>query len=651
MTPAVELRNASKSFGPVHALHDVSLTVRKGEFLSLLGPSGCGKSTTLNLIGGFEDTTSGEVLIDGQPVTGTPPYLRPVNTVFQSYALFPHMSVAENVEFGLRMKGTPKPERKRAVADMLHMVSLDGFADRRPAQLSGGQRQRVALARALVNHPAVLLLDEPLGALDLKLRKQMQTELTRLQRQVGITFVYVTHDQEEAMAMSDRIAVMDRGHLLQLGTPAEILDDPQSAFVMEFFGSANVFPTRVTTIADGLARTETGIGRAIGRFSPGDPGSTSCPPRKASPSPPPALAGGGRGEGGCGPEHPPGRAPRHHPAHRPHGFRHPLRHPPRRRPRRARLSPARQRRTTARRGTIRIRFLGQRGCPRLSRQLNARGTITMRLHSTRRQLLLGAAALAAVPRQAAAAGQVNWLAWGGHVEPQGIKSFFDATGIRVNHIGMSGNAETFAKLKLSGTGQYDLFEADGLWPQRYYQEGMIEALDLDAIPNVKANMYPEFKKIPGLMADGKMLMAPWGWNPTVLVYNKSKVSNPPASYEALLDPKYKGHVSFSDQHEFMWPVAALLLGFENPFGMNKQQLAKATEILIKVKRNAPQYLQGLERAASSLCRGNSLAWPVLARPRPDHPIIRRPADGLERAQGRLLRLDRRRHAGEGLAQP
>ena len=216
----------------------------------------------------------------------------------------------------------------------------------------------------------------------------------------------------------------------------------------------------------------------------------------------------------------------------------------------------------------------------------------MRLHPTRRHLLLGAAALAAAPRPAAAAGQVNWLAWGGHVEPQGIKTFFDASGIRVNHIGMSGNAETFAKLKLSGTGQYDLFEADGLWPQRYYQEGMIEAIDLDSIPNVKANVYPEFKKIPGLMADGKMLMVPWGWNPTVLVYNKSKVGTPPASYEALLDPKYKGHVSFSDQHEFMWPVAALLLGCENPFGMNKAQLAKAAEILIKVKRNAPNISKG-----------------------------------------------------------
>jgi spermidine/putrescine transport system ATP-binding protein len=212
--PAVELRAVGKAFGQVMALRDVSLAIRKGEFLSLLGPSGCGKSTTLNLIGGFEDATEGEVLIDGVEVGGTPPHLRPVNTVFQSYALFPHMSVAENVEFGLRMKCVAPAERARARAEMLRMVSLDGYADRRPAQLSGGQRQRVALARALINHPSVLLLDEPLGALDLNLRKQMQAELTRLQRQVGITFVYVTHDQEEAMAMSDRIAVMDGGRLL-----------------------------------------------------------------------------------------------------------------------------------------------------------------------------------------------------------------------------------------------------------------------------------------------------------------------------------------------------------------------------------------------------------------------------------------------------
>ena len=250
---AVELRDVGKRFGSVVALDRVDLVIRKGEFFSLLGPSGCGKTTTLNLIGGFETASRGTLLIDGQPMGDTPSHARPVNTVFQSYALFPHMSVADNVGFGLRMKKVPRPERRRAVAEMLRLVSLEGFEERRPGQLSGGQRQRVALARALINHPSVLLLDEPLGALDLKLRKQMQAELTRLQRRVGITFVYVTHDQDEAMSMSDRIAVMDRGRVLQVGTPAEIYRDPADRFVMEFIGSPNVFAGRVERLGDGEA--------------------------------------------------------------------------------------------------------------------------------------------------------------------------------------------------------------------------------------------------------------------------------------------------------------------------------------------------------------------------------------------------------------
>jgi len=246
--PAVELRGVAKRFGSTTALHALDLTIRKGEFFSLLGPSGCGKTTTLNLIGGFELPSAGELLIDGQPVAHTPPYRRPVNTVFQNYALFPHLSVAQNVEFGLRMKDVPQAQRRQAAADMLRLVSLDGYGDRRPAQLSGGQRQRVALARALVNRPSVLLLDEPLGALDLKLRKQMQAELMRIQRQVGITFVYVTHDQEEALAMSDRIAVMDQGRLLQVGTPAEIYDTPANRTVFEFIGSVNVLAGRIDAL-------------------------------------------------------------------------------------------------------------------------------------------------------------------------------------------------------------------------------------------------------------------------------------------------------------------------------------------------------------------------------------------------------------------
>ncbi len=266
--PAIELRQVRKVFGESVALDEISLDIERGEFFSLLGPSGCGKSTTLNLIGGFEAPSSGDVRIEGRSVAETPPYERPVNTVFQSYALFPHMTVAENVEFGLRMKGIARAERQAAASEMLRMVSLEGYETRRPAQLSGGQRQRVALARALVNHPSVLLLDEPLGALDLKLRKQMQIELTRLQRQVGITFVYVTHDQEEAMAMSDRIGVMNRGRLLQVGTPSEIYDRPTHRFVMEFIGAANSFEGRLERQAEGIGAIDVdGVGRLRGLIS------------------------------------------------------------------------------------------------------------------------------------------------------------------------------------------------------------------------------------------------------------------------------------------------------------------------------------------------------------------------------------------------
>jgi spermidine/putrescine transport system ATP-binding protein len=238
---AVELRGLTARYKTLTALNAVDLTIHEGEFFSLLGPSGCGKTTTLNIIGGFIEPDEGEVLIAGQPVNRIPPYRRPVNTVFQSYALFPHMTVADNVGFGLRMAGVPAAETKRRTAEALGLVSLADFGPRRPDQLSGGQQQRVALARALVNQPSVLLLDEPLGALDLKLRKQMQSELTRIQREIGITFIYVTHDQDEAMTMSDRIAVMNRGRIAQVGTPQEIYERPSTLFVADFIGASNVF--------------------------------------------------------------------------------------------------------------------------------------------------------------------------------------------------------------------------------------------------------------------------------------------------------------------------------------------------------------------------------------------------------------------------
>ncbi len=237
--PAVELAGLCKSYGETPVVRDLDLTIGGGEFFSMLGPSGCGKTTTLRMIGGFVDPTQGAVLLHGRDVTDLPPNRRDVNTVFQSYALFDHLSIWDNVAFGLRRKRVPKAEMKRRVGEMLELVQLTGRDKQMPRSLSGGQRQRVALARALVNRPSVLLLDEPLAALDLKLRKAMQVELKRIQREVGITFVFVTHDQDEALTMSDQIAVMSEGRIHQVGTPEEIYERPATAFVAGFIGTAN----------------------------------------------------------------------------------------------------------------------------------------------------------------------------------------------------------------------------------------------------------------------------------------------------------------------------------------------------------------------------------------------------------------------------
>jgi putative spermidine/putrescine transport system ATP-binding protein len=245
MPSAVTLNNVTKLFGDVVAVNGVTLDIADGEFFSMLGPSGSGKTTCLRMIAGFETPSSGQVLLHGNDVSGLPPYDRDVNTVFQDYALFPHMTVSENVAYGLMVRKVPVEEREKRVGDALGMVHLEGFTDRKPSQLSGGQRQRVALARALINRPSVLLLDEPLGALDLKLRQAMQFELKTLQREVGITFIYVTHDQEEALTMSDRLAVFNHGQIEQVGTPSEIYESPRNAFVAGFVGTSNVISGRL----------------------------------------------------------------------------------------------------------------------------------------------------------------------------------------------------------------------------------------------------------------------------------------------------------------------------------------------------------------------------------------------------------------------
>jgi spermidine/putrescine transport system ATP-binding protein len=259
----VRLDRVTKRFHDVVAVDDLSLEVQRGEFFSMLGPSGCGKTTTLRMIGGFEETTAGTIYLGDVEVTNLPPFKRDVNTVFQSYALFPHLTVYENVAFGLRRKRAADADIRQRVSEMLDLVELPGYERRKPSQLSGGQQQRVALARALINQPRVLLLDEPLGALDLKLRKQMQIELKRIQIEVGITFIYVTHDQEEAMTMSNRIAVMRHGKIEQLGAPEELYERPRTAFVAGFLGVSNLLDGEVTERGGSLTLVRLGAGTML----------------------------------------------------------------------------------------------------------------------------------------------------------------------------------------------------------------------------------------------------------------------------------------------------------------------------------------------------------------------------------------------------
>jgi putrescine transport system ATP-binding protein len=269
--PFIVFENVTKTFGDFTAVDDLSLTVYEREFFALLGASGCGKSTLLRMLAGFEQPTSGRILLDGQDLAGIPPYRRPVNMMFQSYALFPHMTVEKNIAFGLKQDGMPKAEIEKRVAEMLRLVKLEQFAKRKPHQLSGGQRQRVALARSVAKRPKVLLLDEPLGALDKKLREETQFELMDLQQDLGLTFMVVTHDQEEAMTMADRIAIMDKGQVMQVATPAEIYEAPSSRFVADFVGSVNLFEGKVAGSEAGRVTIATAGGFEISAEEHGSP--------------------------------------------------------------------------------------------------------------------------------------------------------------------------------------------------------------------------------------------------------------------------------------------------------------------------------------------------------------------------------------------
>ncbi len=263
-TSFISIKNLSKHFGTVHAVDDIDLDIGRGEFFALLGPSGCGKTTLLRMLAGFEMPSRGEIVIDGEETTSVPPYKRPVNMVFQSYAIFPHLNVFQNIAFGLRKERLPKEELERRVNEALGLIKMEGYGERKADELSGGQRQRVALARALIKKPKVLLLDEPLGALDKKLREQMQLELRQLQKSVGITFVFVTHDQEEALTMSDRIAVMASGKVLEVGSPSELYERPRTRFVSDFLGTMNFFDGEIKARDGDSYRVDTrGLGSII----------------------------------------------------------------------------------------------------------------------------------------------------------------------------------------------------------------------------------------------------------------------------------------------------------------------------------------------------------------------------------------------------
>jgi spermidine/putrescine transport system ATP-binding protein len=303
--PAIEFRGINKSFGRVHVVKDLDLQIHEGEFFSLLGPSGCGKTTSLRMMAGFEEPDTGQILLRGTDVTDVPPNRRNVNLVFQNYELFPHMTVFDNVAYGLKLKRVPGPELRSRVDEMLAVVQVQGLEHRGARQLSGGQQQRVALARALVNRPAVLLLDEPLSALDVKLRRQMQVELKAIQHRLGTTFVYVTHDQEEAFLMSDRVAIMNHGRILQLDTPRLIYDRPADAFVADFVGSLNAFEMRVDEVAGDTATMRIGEGDVVhARLDGASPAIGTTIPVGLRPERirlTAGAAGGGSAAGGAGP--------------------------------------------------------------------------------------------------------------------------------------------------------------------------------------------------------------------------------------------------------------------------------------------------------------------------------------------------------------
>ena len=591
-TPAVAFRGVSKQYGAHTALQPLDLEIREGEFFCLLGPSGCGKTTTLNLIGGFAAASTGEIRIRGELVTTTPPHRRKVNTVFQSYALFPHLNVRDNVAFGLRMAKVPRGEIDMRVLEALRLVDLDAFADRYPAQLSGGQQQRVAVARALVNRPAVLLLDEPLGALDLKLRKRLQAELSQIQREVGTTFVFVTHDQGEAMAIGDRIAVMNEGRVEQIGTAKEIYMQPASRFVADFIGESNLIPV---DWRDGVVATS----------------------QQTIPLPSPDTTGSGQRD----PDGAPGIRPSRHRVpgrRRARGHRdeclvprefHPGEHRlpscggsghcrPARRSRASRSERAiwcsctgrAERRSSS---TTYPKNQHEEGEGMTDHRINRRdalkaggvGALGLAAFGSR----MGKA-LAAAPSSALSTSKtpltMNMLTWNDHYYPQTQWPYVkNQTGISVNVTLGSDDGSMFVKAQQSG--QYDdRVSRRGLGPllpPEWARSGSSTSMTFPAAKN----LYSVARDFPMWSGSSGYMAYPRAWSALRIYYNPKYVNPAPTSYEVLLNPKYAGKFVRENQPTDIVAEAGLATGAKEPYNMNAAELSRAVQFLQAAK---PAYL-------------------------------------------------------------
>ncbi len=581
MSADVEVVGGRKTYGGVVAVDDVDLRVGDGEFFTLLGPSGSGKTTTLRMIAGFERPDAGTIRLGGEDITGRPPYSRDVNTVFQDYALFPHMTVAENVGYGLRVKGTKRADRKSQVDDVLKTVRLDGYGDRKPVQLSGGQRQRVALARAIVNRPKVLLLDEPLGALDLKLRHEMQRFLKGLQRTLGMTFIYVTHDQEEALTMSDHVAVFNEGRIEQVGTPEDVYQRPATEFVADFVGTSNILdrngervcvrPERISFAADGVPAT---IGEIVfvGSFTrytvTTDQGEEIVVVRQAG-----EVSARARQD----------RAPR-----------------------------------LAGRG--RVQDPATVNPPTGGRDMTRRAWAVL-------ALITAGLAFPAAGVTKPTAGTLNMIAWEGYTQPQWVKPFETSSGCKVNAKYAGSSDEMVTLMRSGGGGQYDMVSASGDASLRLIY-GRTCRPSTRPRSRTSRTSCKTFQSPPNNTVDGKHYGISLQWGPNTLLYNTKKVTPAPTSWAAIYDAKYKGLVTVPDNPIQIADAALYLmktkpaLGITDPYELNADQFDAAIALLKQQKPLIKKYWALASDEIDLFKNGDAVigaSWPyqtnTLIRPR------------------------------------